>query len=162
MEVAESIVYIERPKGLWGVVMRGARAVFVGAELHREPEKYRKSAALRPYAAAGFHFFFEDDAAPEIYAAPWMCIVGHDGAGGLFATPADDFTFERGETLYYVSPRRALYEIALSPAAIAAGDASWRTRLAPSNAARIFASRAEAEAEFEIRDAADFGMGEGE
>lgn len=109
-----------------------------------------------------FTSFFQNDAVElDFYAVPFLCVAGHDGAGGWFVAPKEGFSFHKNDPLYYLSADKKLFAIKDS-AAFLQGGYRWRDELTPSDLAEIFPSKAEAEKKYELHNerelAAQLGM----
>ena len=142
-----------------GIFLRGKTVVFTGTSIHRENAAYRDCPATEPFRKAGFYFFYSDDPwEPDFYAVPAVLVVGHDNAGGCFATTEPDFALGKDVPLFYISPERRAYAIQARSSRLPAGEFPWKDNLLPTDAVKIFRSRAMAEREFAIHDGKELGL----
>lgn len=152
-------VYFDAPKDCIGIALSGKQVVYTGLEIHREPVRYRGCQALAPFLKEDFHFYFEDEE-PQIpiYAVPQVLILGHDSDGGWFASTRMDVRLEEDFPLFYISREGRVYQVEGESSRLLTGTFRWRECLRPSDAVKLYPSRAMARRDFEIHDLAELDL----
>lgn len=145
---------LERLGGTVGILLPGRQVVLTGTAVHREPEALRGHPALEPFLREDFHFIFEGDTVrPEFYTVPAVVLLGHDSAGGWFASAGEENPFQDNAPLLYLSAERRAYAVTGESRQFLTGNFRWREALEPTDAVRVYGSRQEAEQEYRIHDA---------
>lgn len=152
------VIYFDAPKEeCVGVIWKGRQVVYTGGSVHQEPAAYRGVKELEPFLRVDFHFFFEDEKpGVEIYAVPELLILGYDSAGGYFAATRSDAGFTENFPLFYLSKEMKLYAVEGGSSQLFAG--TWRDKLQPSDAVKVYPSRAMAERDFVIHDLSELHL----
>lgn len=147
-------VYFDAPVNeCVGVIWQGRQVVFAGLSVHQEPARYRGSEVLAPFLQEDFHFFFEDEQ-PDlpIYAVPRILILGHDSAGGYFASTRMDVSLNETFPLYYLAKNGGVYQVEGDSRELLSGTFQWRECMRPSDAVKLYPSREMAQRDFCIHD----------
>lgn len=130
-------------------------AVYTGTLIHTEEVKLRSHPLVERFAkGCDFHFFFEGDELPKLYTVPQTEIGGYDSEGGLF-TGSYYFTIRDPEPIYYIDREGKCFLITEDSRKLLDMGLSWRERMVPSDTIQVFASRAEAEQKYDIKDVKD-------
>lgn len=154
----DQVIYFDMPKEeCVGVIWEGKQVVYTGGLIHQEPAAYRDMKELEPFLRVDFHFFFEDEKPDvEIYAVPELLVLGYDSAGGYFATTRTDADFTENFPLFYLSQEGRLYLVEGGSGQLLKG--TWRDKLRPSDAVKVYPSRAMAEQDFSIHDLSELNL----
>lgn len=155
----EKVIYLDAPAECIGVAVKEKQVIYTGCTVHQEPARYREAEELEPFRREDFHFFFDDqDPGVELYAVPEVLVLGYDSTGGYFLTTCMDVRLDVDFPLFYLSAERVLYAVEGESSRLLTGEYCWRDRLRPSDAVRVYPSRAKAQEDFPIHDLSEWSL----
>lgn len=144
-------------EGCFGILPEnGETIVFAGVSLYSMPlsVKSREGELYADFARKyGIHFIFDDEKPViDFYAVPSLEIGATDGAGGFIASVGAPFSLRDPVCLVYIAPDRSCYRITEDGSEFFSMVSRWRNCLTPYDAVKLYGSKEQAKAEFEILD----------
>lgn len=132
----------------YSVIWRGGRLISAGTTVYSMSKEYRDAEYERYARDYGIHFIFEDRLPTiDFYMVPWVDIFAEDGIGGYLGKVLG---LQDGESICYIDKDRNCFLAAEDMESFLEKAPVWKQELKPMEQIKIYASKAEAEKEYEF------------